>query len=691
MKIEKKQLKFLSITLGLAILFFAIPSVVDGAIPDFMSHAVTKIMGFLGPILGVYVISFFVLVIGATGVFISTFLLQWIIDISPEALTVLSGDAAQIVQVGWNFSVGITNMLLVIAFIFVAVATILGFEKFHLQKLLPRLVVVAFLVNFTLLFVGMAIDVSNFLFNSIALRFSAEGGNILWSAINPLFDLGNTLINRAVLAIGLYALMALVPGLAVAKAVAQLVAFPFLFPLIIEQFFVGFILILLSGMFFFFFLILTMRIFIVQILAIISPLAFFCWIFPENTKKHWDLWLNTIVHWLFVGVVFIFLMYIGLGLAPLVMNMGDPLVEETPPYLRWFAREFIPYILLLAYFVVIIALLKKAVPALANATISSVTGMGKKLLPFANSYFQGSKGFFQHTAKQHAERGGKDADKVAQEWSTATPVRGQGAYKQVTSGIGSLAKRAASKPLISAIEADKKQVGEFQEYYENANDVTKKKDRRAASGKLKQNDREAQNRILALDLVDDDGGKRQDQFFEDEKLFTSQYNKAKAIGKEKQFARRYMAPLVKHENLSESAAGTKISNLVKSEDDAKQMTSTLAHAMKTMDQNNREVGEKTYRALLKQKETTPIKNVTKNMKDGEGYKNIDMILRQEAALSITGKASYKDITPTELTSVTKEEMGRSLKKINSNLHTELSKVPGLTLTEAEIRENQSPL
>ncbi len=433
MDIKRKKLK-IGFFAGL-ILLLIIPFVVEGAIPDFLTQTITGISAYKGPIIGAYILSFFILVAGTAGVYIATSLLQWVINITPEALTVLSGDAAQIIQVGWNFTVGIANMLLILAFIFVALCTILGIEKYHLQKLFPKLIIVALLMNFTLLFVGAGIDISNFLFNSVASQFSDDGGNVLFAAIEPLFNLTHKLIDGTIGYVLTYGVLSLIPIKGVVAAVANLLAFPFLFPYIIQYFFIGGILLIMSGLFFLFFLILLMRIFVIQILTILAPLAFLCLIF-DDTKSLWKLWLNHLVQWLFVGVAFIFFMYLGLALAPLTITTAEPVIRESPYWLRWFTAELVPYIVLSAYFMVIFFVIRKFIPALATAAISSVQNIATQISPYGKAFVKGS-GKWSDQAKTES-----GSIQRAGSWAENLGADTEGGLR------GSLA-RAATKPFRS--------------------------------------------------------------------------------------------------------------------------------------------------------------------------------------------------------------------------------------------------
>lgn len=69
----------------------------------------------------------------------------------------------QPVQQIWLKARDLANIGIILGFVFTAVATILKIEKYSWEKMLWRLVLVALLVNFSLVICGMFVDLSNFL------------------------------------------------------------------------------------------------------------------------------------------------------------------------------------------------------------------------------------------------------------------------------------------------------------------------------------------------------------------------------------------------------------------------------------------------------------------------------------------------------------------------------------------------
>ena len=73
----------------------------------------------------------------------------------------------------WYTILIFANLGIVIGMIFVAIATILRIEKYSWKKMLPKLLLVALLVNFSLVILGIFVDISNYL----SMTFLAQTSN----------------------------------------------------------------------------------------------------------------------------------------------------------------------------------------------------------------------------------------------------------------------------------------------------------------------------------------------------------------------------------------------------------------------------------------------------------------------------------------------------------------------------------
>jgi len=72
-----------------------------------------------------------------------------------------TGDSITAVTAGWTFTRDIVNIFFIFALLFIAIATILGIESYGAKKLLSTLIIIALLVNFSLLATQAIIFVTN--------------------------------------------------------------------------------------------------------------------------------------------------------------------------------------------------------------------------------------------------------------------------------------------------------------------------------------------------------------------------------------------------------------------------------------------------------------------------------------------------------------------------------------------------
>jgi len=76
------------------------------------------------------------------------------------------------VKIIWKDLLLYANLGIIIGMIFTAIATILRIEKYSWKKLLPKLLLIALLVNFSLVICGMFVDISNF----VSIYFLSNSG-----------------------------------------------------------------------------------------------------------------------------------------------------------------------------------------------------------------------------------------------------------------------------------------------------------------------------------------------------------------------------------------------------------------------------------------------------------------------------------------------------------------------------------
>lgn len=86
------------------------------------------------------------------------------------------------VETGWPFVLGFANLGFLLALLFIAFATVLRLEGFGVRRMLPRLLIAALLINFSLIIAGVLVDGSRII---MAVMVTLLGGVDQISNIGP--------------------------------------------------------------------------------------------------------------------------------------------------------------------------------------------------------------------------------------------------------------------------------------------------------------------------------------------------------------------------------------------------------------------------------------------------------------------------------------------------------------------------
>jgi len=193
------------------------------------------------------------------------------------------------VVVGWTLIRDVINMFFIVLLLLIAFATMLNFEKYHLKKTLPRLLIIAVAVNFSRLLLGIVIDFAQVVMMTFMNAIQQVGaGNFLQAFhMHDMFNFSN------------------LPG--GAKGLEYLMAAILVFALLaMATVVIGTITIML-----------VLRMIALWMLIVLSPLAFFLWIIPEGGmfKKYHDEWRSKFRANVVLGPVLVFFVWLGLAMA----------------------------------------------------------------------------------------------------------------------------------------------------------------------------------------------------------------------------------------------------------------------------------------------------------------------------------------------------------------------------------------
>ena len=374
---------------------------------------------------------------------VSANLLDW-----SAALPVTLSDNG-LVNAGWGFTSGLANLAFILIFIFIALSYILNLETFGMKKALPRLIIIALLVNFSLLFVKMLADVGWIFQNSFVSVFF-ENGKLGAAAIEPLLRNSAQLMTIVIGIPAAYAPIALIPygnvaalltiGLMLLSSGGQAILLGTVsqtIMVIIFNFIVGFVFLVFSALF-------LIRIAVIWLLAIFAPLAFIAYIMP-STQKYFSQWLKTLAQWIFLGVVVFFLMGLGIKMFGLVdLGSKDILFPAEAKVGNFqFFDAFYKYIFLIIYLVVVLGFCKKFVPAGADM----IWGLAAKTLNKGGKWVAGKATARVWTGAMEAQP--EWAKKIGEKYATLrTPKPGWGANQ---GGLGGWFKRRGADIISGAV------------------------------------------------------------------------------------------------------------------------------------------------------------------------------------------------------------------------------------------------
>jgi hypothetical protein len=275
-------------------------------------------------------------------------ILNWVI--SPYFMSMPYTEGG-IVDVGWPLVRDLVNMFFIVALVIIGLATALRIKEYQAQKALPRLIIIAILINFTPVICGLIMDAQNIFMNffleemggfKIILNLFGEQGSSVIQAISHFFD-----ISYASGFLG--------------KTIAM-IAFDWIAALI----------------FFMYAILFIMRYIMIWVLVIVSPLAFFSKVFPGTEKYFfksilgWDEWWKQFIEWSMIGIIGAFFLYLG---EQLIVHMPPQITAGIPPAgtLGIITAPFVEFINNLLPYGVVLAFL---IIGFFTATSTSAMGAG---------------------------------------------------------------------------------------------------------------------------------------------------------------------------------------------------------------------------------------------------------------------------------------------------------------------------
>ncbi|MCD6233039.1 hypothetical protein J7J81_01485 [bacterium] len=209
-----------------------------------------------------------------------------------------------IIQIGWSVLRDSVNMFFILGLIYIGLATALRLSGFEIKKVFAKFLLVALIVNFTPLICGVIVDGCNILMNFFLKGYG--GFDILSAVFSNAPSLGEVAGH---------------PSLGIITKEAIFIGFGFIG---------GFVILLLAFL-------LLVRYVAIWVLTILSPLAFFAWIFPGQGEKWFEKWWQQFLNWSIIGIPAAFFLYLSYQaidksaeiISTATVSFSSPTVQKT--------------------------------------------------------------------------------------------------------------------------------------------------------------------------------------------------------------------------------------------------------------------------------------------------------------------------------------------------------------------------
>ncbi len=252
-----------------------------------------------------YVINYLIATIAGIFIALITYFIEVILQLNTHIVQ------ATVVEKGFAVTLALANLGFVLGIIVIAIATILRRETYGIKQILWKLIVMAILVNFSLVIASAILSFADqlalFFLNNI--NPATTGGTI-----NPFGNFANALAGaftpqRGFMGMSITssteATLQNSSGLAGAAGQSLSGVLGPLISIVFVALFIILALIVLTS----FLIMLLIRYIYLGILLILMPLAWMCWVFPA-LSSYWQKWWHNFVKWTFFAPIVVFFLYL---------------------------------------------------------------------------------------------------------------------------------------------------------------------------------------------------------------------------------------------------------------------------------------------------------------------------------------------------------------------------------------------
>lgn len=210
-----------------------------------------------------------------------------------------------VVVLGWNIVRDVANMFFVLLLLLISFGTIFRLPQYQLKSLLPKVILMAFLVNFSKTIAGLLIDFSQVVMLTFVAAINEVGpGNILDVLnLDDLSQFAGQAVRRDQ---SFFSTEGAASSLAIGPAA---IATTYLFALVVVL--IACIVVLLLLLF------LVVRMVALWVLVIFSPFAYLLSVVPQGAK-YASQWWDQFTKYLITGPIMAFLLWLALATLPTI-------------------------------------------------------------------------------------------------------------------------------------------------------------------------------------------------------------------------------------------------------------------------------------------------------------------------------------------------------------------------------------
>jgi len=325
-------------------------------------------------------IGFIFAAIGGFALLLSGMLFNFLLDntVAEFSSKIITGEVEAAINVAWEVFRDVANIVIIGMFTFIAISLILGIKEYGERKMIARVLIVAVLINFSLLFTKIIIDGSNFVAYQFyrAAQLETEGDYDEASFDTPPPGVAGAFL-KSMGATGVIDLFD------VLKATQQSED-GYSLKTIIFGIVIGVLLLLAAAVLLYGSFLMLARALLLIFLMITAPLAFASWLIPKFAQEGWHKWWDSLLKSAVFAPLLMLFLWVSIKLISGFQGNGTlgKLMSEEPGALALGTDALFRYLIVLGFLFASIKIASKFSGTIAG--FGTVLGAAALPLTFAS-------------------------------------------------------------------------------------------------------------------------------------------------------------------------------------------------------------------------------------------------------------------------------------------------------------------